>query len=301
MKKIIVSGSTGFIGRHLVPKLIEEGYQVLEITRSKIKSQNLYNNETSKLEVHDENFNNKVINFKPQIVIHLASYLTASDEWDDIEKLIDVNITFLSKILNAVSKINLELFINTGTFAEYFKGDDVFIPSYYYAATKTAARSILDYYTNTYNFKQVTVVPYTIYGGEDTQKKIIDIIYDSTKSEHPVDLSPGEQILDFIHIRDVIEFYIIVLNNYQKLSDKNNFNLGTGVGNSLRDLGNKIEKYSKSKVNINWGGKKYRKSDVMYAVADIARIKKIFFWEPKITLDKGLQILIKEKRDKILQ
>ena len=94
---------------------------------------------------------------------------------------------------------------------------------------------------------------------------------------------------------------MVVLKNYKNLSDKNNFNLGTGVGNSLRDLGNKIEKYSKSKVNINWGGKKYRKSDVMYAVAEIARIKKIFVWEPRINLDKGLQMLIQEKQDKIVK
>ena len=298
MEKIIVTGSTGFVGRHLVPKLLDEGFQVLEITRCKIKSYKLFKNRTSKLEVNDLNFKREIINFNPEIIIHLASYLTSSDKWDDVEKLINVNILFLSKLLDAVSQINLKLFINTGTFAEYSEGNNLFIPSYYYAATKTAARSILDYYANTYNFKQSTLVPYTIYGGEDTQKKIIDIIYDSTKTQNPIDLSPGEQILDFIHIKDVTNFYMLVLKNHNKLSSKSNFMLGTGTGHSLKELTSKIEKVTQLKANVNWGGKKYRKSDVMYAVAKTDDIKNIFLWEPKISLEEGLRKVIEKKQKK---
>ena len=114
----------------------------------------------------------KIIEFKPEIVIHLASYLSASDQFVDILKLIDANLLFLSKLLNAVSEIHLDLFINTGSFSEYRNGDEELIPAYFYAATKTASRSIVDYYSNNYGFKQTTIIPYTIYGGNDSQKKL---------------------------------------------------------------------------------------------------------------------------------
>ncbi|MDC0273020.1 NAD-dependent epimerase/dehydratase family protein, partial [bacterium] len=197
MKRIIVTGSTGFVGRHLVPKLLNESFKVLEITRNKSRSRTLFGDKTLKLGADDLDFKHKVSEFRPNIIVHLASYLTSSDKWGDVEKLINVNIRFVSKLLDAVSPLNLSLFINTGTFAEYSNGDGILKPSYYYAATKTAARFILDYYSNTYKFKQTTIVPYTIYGGRDSQKKIIDIIYGSTKTKESVDLSPGEQILDF--------------------------------------------------------------------------------------------------------
>jgi nucleoside-diphosphate-sugar epimerase len=221
----------------------------------------------------------------------LASYLTESDQLNDIEKLIDVNILFLSKVLNAVRKTELKLFINTGTFAEYHKGDDELLPAYFYAATKTASRAIVDYYANAYNFKQITIVPFTIYGGNDSQKKIIDIIFDSINSEIPLDLSPGDQVLDFIHVDDVTDFYILLLNNEEVIRSKSIYKIGTGKGHNLKQVADLIEVITKQKTNINWGGKSYRKSDIMFAVADIKFQKNEFYWGPKITLIEGIKKL----------
>lgn len=294
-EKILVSGSTGFVGKHLIPKLIYEGHEILEITRDISKSTNLFVDTTSKLLFDDSNFKEKINEFKPTIVIHLASYLTSSDNWMDVEKLVNTNILFISKILDAVSNVGLKLFINTGTFAEYFKGDDELLPSYYYAATKTASRAIVDYYANTYNYKQATIVPYTIYGGNDSQKKIIDIIYDSTLSEKPLDLSPGEQVLDFIHIDDVTNFYKAVVNNVNKLPCKTNFKLGTGTGHNLKQVATYIEKITNRKANINWGGRDYRNSDVMFAVANLENIASTLDWKPQILLKDGILKLILKK------
>jgi nucleoside-diphosphate-sugar epimerase len=287
--KIMITGSTGFVGKHLVSRLILNGHDVLEITRSLTKSLELFGNNTSKLLVNDPNFEKSISEFKPEVVIHLASYLTSSDKWQDVEKLVNTNILFMSKILNSVSKVGLKLFVNTGTFAEYYNGDDVFQPAYFYASTKTASRAFVDYYAFTYKFKQATVVPYTIYGGKDTQKKIIDIIFDSTQNSSPIDLSPGEQVLDFIHIDDVTDFYLLLVNNTSKLPNKSNFKLGTGVGHTIKQLANLIEKFTNKKANVNWGGKKYRNSDVMYAVANLKNINRLFNWEPKLCLKEGIK------------
>ena len=295
--KILITGATGFIGRNLIPKIINDNHDILELTRSIKKSQELFGNKTTRLEITDIKFKEKISEFNPEVVIHLASFLTSSDKLEDVNKLLDANLYFLSKVLDSVSSVNLKLFINTGTFAEYFKGNENFEPAYFYAATKTASRAFVDYYSIAYNFKQCTIVPYTIYGGEDSQKKIIDIIYDSTKNKTAIDLSPGEQVLDFIHIDDVTDFYTLVIRNINKLSNKSNFKLGTGIGYSLKELSTKIEEVTHLKANINWGAKKYRKSDVMLAVADIDYMRKLFFWEPKISLEEGLLKLIGDKKN----
>lgn len=293
-EKILITGSTGFVGRHLVPELLNEGYQILEITRNIEKSSKLFGNKTTKLLYDDTNFKGKIKEFRPAIVIHLASYLTSSDNLNEITKLIDTNITFLSKILDAISNVNLELFVNTGSFAEYYFGDNEFMPSYFYAATKTASRAIVNYYSNAYNFKQTTIVPYTIYGGNSSQKKIIDIIYESTFSEKPLNLSPGDQVLDFIHIEDVTSFYIAVISNINRLPNKTNFNLGTGKGHSIKEVARHIEKVTNRTTNIYWGGKAYRKSDVMYAVANHDTIIKNINWSPRISLKEGIKKTFKK-------
>ena len=198
-------------------------------------------------------------------------------------------------MLNTVSKLNLDLFINTGTFAEYFRGDDDFNPAYFYAATKTASRSILNYYSNAYNFKQFTVVPYTIYGGKDSSKKIIDLIFESIETEKKLEMSPGEQILDFIHIDDVVSFYQHLIKHKKKITNKTNFKLGTGIGHNLQQVSSIIESVTNKKTNINWGGKEYRQSDVMYAVANLHEIKDKLTWKPKISITEGIRKTINNR------
>jgi len=293
--RVLITGSTGFVGRHLVPKLLQANHQVLELTRDSEKSARLFGDNTQKyqLDEQQENLTATINTFQPEVVIHLASYLTSLDDYNSLNKLLNSNIQFFCRLLDALKETDLKLFINTGTFAEYYKGDDTFDPAYLYAATKTATRSFLDYYSKVYNFKQATVVPYTIYGGNDTQKKVIDIIFDSIDSETPIDMSPGEQILDFIHIDDVVDFYLTLLDKINELPEKSNFKLGTGVGHTLKDVASIIESITGKKTNINWGGKEYRKSDVMYAVAEKPET---MHWNYKIGIEQGIDKFIETKK-----
>jgi nucleoside-diphosphate-sugar epimerase len=292
--KILVTGATGFVGRHLMPKLINERHEILELTIEPEVSEKLYGDKTQKYLIDDNQseLTDKIENFNPEIIIHLASFLTSLDDYNTQKKLLNTNILFLCRILDAIKNTNLKLFINTGTFAEYYKGDGVFDPAYLYSATKTASRSFLDYYSKVYNFNYVTVVPYTIYGGNDSQKKIIDIIYESLDSQQSTDLSPGEQQLDFIHVEDITDFYIHLIKNIENLEYKSNFQVGTGLGISLRELTKIIEDQTNKTANINWGGKPYRSSDVMYAVANLSNSRG---WKPKIHIKEGIKKYIQQR------
>ena len=296
---VLITGSTGFIGRHLVPKLINAGYNVLELTRNIYMSEQLFGAATQKyLVTEDQDELVAAIKaFNPEIVIHLASYLTSSDSYNDMKKLLDSNLFYFLRIMDALKNSQLKFLINTGTFAEYFKGDGKVDPAYLYAATKTASRYFVDYYSKAYNFKATTVIPYTIYGGNDSQKKIIDYIYESTSASTPVDMSPGGQVLDFIHIDDVVDFYLATVGNFQKLPDKSIFNLGTGTGHSIKQLAAIIEDKSGKQCNINWGGRSYRPTDVMFAVADITNQVELFSWQPKVKIEDGIQDYINTKNN----
>ncbi len=286
--KVLVTGATGFVGQHLLKKLPAHDTSI--VVRAYTESLNSYNQI-----IFDDNleqFKKSIIDFNPDIVIHLASYLTSNDNQMSIKHIIEANILFTSYLLEALSKTQMKLFINTGTFAEFSKNDLDYNPAYFYAASKTAINPILQYFKNLSDFKSINIIPYTIYGGESKNKKVIDIIIGSTTSVKKVNMTNGEQKLDFIHIDDVIDFYIFCLQNMNLLKDNYNYHLGTGIGTTIKSLASSIEYLSNKKTNIKWGALEYRDLDIMKAIAPITTIQKQLNWSPKIKLEDGIKRIL---------
>jgi len=114
-------------------------------------------------------------------------------------------------------------------------------------------------------------------------------------SELPIKMTEGEQILDFIHVYDVANFFVFILQNkckFYALENGEEFHLGTGRGTSIRELASILEKKYGKKCNVIWGGIPYRKRDTMYAVAPIAKNIKELGWKAKIKLENGIDMLI---------
>ena len=296
--RIIVTGADGFVGGYLIAKLQQHNHKLLLIGGNLQLLLNRYGRKVicvSHLSLHQNELKIKIEKFSPDIVIHLATYYTVSDEYADMEKLFSANILFLGKILDALKYTHVKCFIYTGSCTEYYKGDGFFDPAYLYSATKTAGRFILNYYSDIYNYKYISLTPYTVYGDVDTRKKIIDLFYDSLNALAPLDTTQGNQILDFIHVSDLTDLFLQIVANVDKIPHKSNFQAGTGIGHSLRHLVEYMEKESGTRANINWGGLPYRKKDTMYAVADISLQKNLLNWFPKISLSQGVKLYIEAK------
>jgi len=296
--KIIVTGADGFVGEYLIPRLIKDKHELFLIGNDieSLKERHGNNNLClSYIDLDQNKLIDKINKFSPETVIHLAAFSTASDAFTDMENLFSANILFLGKILDALKKTNLKSFIYTGSSTEYSKGDDLFNPAYLYSATKTAGRSILNYYSDIYNFKSIFITPYNVYGGINPKKKIIDLLYDSLNSDSPVDTTKGNQELDFIHIIDLVDLYCKIIDNLNVIPNNTNFKAGTGVGHSLRELAALLERFSGKETNINWGGIPYRTKDTMYAVANISNQKEILNWNHQINLEQGVRMFLETK------
>ncbi len=293
-KKILITGGTGFLGCHLLKQLMLEdnNYEIALVVREKKTGiedniqQLVFNNNYNE-------FEQQLISFAPEIVIHLASFLTANDHYEVIDKIIDSNITFGTKLLQALSKTKFKYFINTGSFAEYYSNDGHLDAAYLYAASKSAFRHILNYYEKKLKFKTINVIPFTIYGEDDNNKKIMDYIVESLENPKAIEMTSGAQVLDFIHVKDVANFYIQLINNTSKITDNcNEFQVGTGIGTTKKELSAIIEEQANKKANILWGARDYRERDVMKAVADIPNTQKLMNWKAKITLENGINSLL---------
>lgn len=262
--KILVTGATGFVGRNLIPA-IKGKNELTIIVRDKDKAFQLFGDGIRIYGLEDA----EAWNHRYDIVFHLAAHLSSAENSRTLEALLEANIVFGTRLLNELKSNPPGLFVNFGTFAEYRLGPMEIHNAYLYSATKSAFKEILRFYSEKYDFPYINVIPYTIYGGFDSQKKVIDILKDSTISLEPLKMSEGRQVLDLIHVRDVVNFLVHILHNFRYFCScaLKDFHLGTGKGTSLREVAEMIQTKTNKSCNVEWGALPYRKFDVMYAVA----------------------------------
>jgi nucleoside-diphosphate-sugar epimerase len=290
--KILITGATGFVGRHLVPELLEKGHTCALLGRNMDRLASSYGRNVTLMEYRADSFEyvKAVRDFGPQAAIHLAGYLTSGDDRESVEKLLDANITFSSRLCGALEQTDISLIINTGSFSEYRHGDGSLDPAYFYSATKTAARHLVEYFGGKNGWRVVHVIPYSIYGPGGTGKKVMDYLIDATLFEKHADMTDGKQVLDFIYIDDLVEFYCMLLENRHAIeSDVSEYHIGTGKGTSIRELAEIIQNVSGKTANVAWGKRSYRPRDVFHAIAPIGNATKDFGWSPKVDLKEGVK------------
>ena len=295
--RVLLTGATGFVGQNLLSHIVKIIPDIEIMTLNRPDSLNKAIELFPYVQCHHGLTTNleDVITFNPEVVIHLATLTTARNDTEVIKPMLAANIEFGVLLLDALTKCTaLRLFVNTGSFAEYRYGPSQINDAYLYTASKSAFRNFVDYYSQLYNFKYVTVIPYTIYGGNSTVKRLIDYIIESLDASGSIDMTAGEQILDFTHINDLSGFYVHILKQLDLFCSFGNgeeFHIGTGKGTSVKELVAIIEKVYDKKCSINMGGRPYRDRDIMYAVAPIAKNMDLVNWRTQIDIEHGIRMM----------
>ncbi len=291
-KVALVTGATGFVGSHLVKRLVQEGWQTHIICRidSSIPAFTEFTDVITHF--HDGSTDSMiqcVADAKPDVVFHLASLFLSQHEAKDIDALIQSNVLFGNQLLEAMRVNSIHNLINTGTSWQHYNNED-YNPVCLYAATKQVFEALLEYYVQACDFKAITLKLFDTYGPNDPRPKLFHLLNNAATSEQTLDMSKGEQLIDLVHIDDVVEAFMIASQRLleKKLTKHERYAVSSGKPLALKEL---IELYSKSiehPIKINWGARPYRFREVMKTWDKGQIIKN---WSPRITLETGLKEL----------
>jgi CDP-3, 6-dideoxy-D-glycero-L-glycero-4-hexulose-4-reductase len=289
-----ITGGTGYIGSHVAKYLLKKGWNVCLIVR---KNANLFNIENIKKQVNLLTYSNvdELIshynNFHPEVVFHLAAAVITRDEKDQVAQLIQSNVQFGTEILEAMKYSNCRLFVNTGTYWQNYNSD-TYNPVDLYAATKEAFEKILQLYVNAYKFRAITLRLFDVYGDDDNRPKLWNLLKNIAGTEEVLSISPGEQLMDIVHISDVCTAYETayqllktqpyITNESYSVQNDERFALKQFIGMFQQAIGKNI--------HVDFGAKLYKEREVMTPMEHYQRLPN---WEARIKA-KNMFALVKD-------
>lgn len=280
--KVLITGATGYIGSQLVIYLVRMGVKVHVVTRLG-SSLSLLTEVKDEIAIHQHDGSTegliKIIReAAPDIIFHLASQFLAQHEPKDVAGLISSNVLFSTQLLEAMVVTGVKRIVNTGTSWQHFKNESR-RPVNLYAATKQAFEDILDYYSDAQDIQAITLVLFDTYGPNDPRKKFISLLWESQASQKPLPMSPGQQMLDLVHIDDVIDAFFKAGERLLTVKLRHErYGVSSGRPMQLKELVREFEIVTGSSVPILWGERSYRPREVMTTWTDYSQLP---HWQPK--------------------
>lgn len=290
MKRAIITGATGFVGSNLCKYLIENNWDVSIISRPSSDYTNI-TGVLNKVQIFEYDGKiEKMISFfrekDADVVFHLASLFIAEHESNQINQLVDSNIKFGLHILEAMKESSTKLLINTGTSWQHYHTNE-YNPVDLYAATKQAFESLIKYYTEAESIRCITLKLFDTYGESDTRPKLINLLHKFADEKKELNMSPGEQVLDLVHVDDVVKAFVKA---YEYLVEQGvkykEFGVGSKSPIQLKDLIDKFELITGKRLNVIWGGRSYRNREVMKLWDSYEMLPG---WSIEVNLEEGLQ------------
>lgn len=295
--KILVTGATGFIGQHLTRALIKRGDSVAALCRTGSKTDDLQD-AVKKILLPETQTELEALFAREQFdgVIHLASLYLMSHKPEDIENLIDSNVKFGTKVIDAATKSNVTFFINTGSFAQHYENRS-YGPANLYAATKQAFQDIVLYYAETTKTNIITLELFNTFGPGDTRHKIMNIWNNAIKEDKVIDMSPGEQIIDISYISDVVNAFLIAINHVtiEKPNTETGrvYTIPSSERMTLKELAQVFAETLGAELKVNFNALPYRDREIMIPM-DKGEV--LPGWVPSISIREGIQRTFLDKK-----
>ena len=294
--RALVTGATGFVGRHLVATLLRQGEEVHLLVRagsSRRRASDLPG--VPVWHEHDgttENMLRIMERVMPDTVFHLASLVAAQHRSENVSPLIESNVLLGTQLLEAMTRVGVSCLVNTGTFWQHFESRE-YNPVCLYAATKQAFEDILRFYAESSPLRALTLKLFDVYGPGDDRNKLFSLLRDAATSGTVLSMTPGDQQMDLVYVDDVLRAFLhageLLRTEAGNVRGKS-YAVSSGQRHSLKEVVSVYERVTGKSLDIRWGGRPYRAREVMVPW----RGEALPGWRAKVNLEQGINLTLSQ-------
>jgi len=293
-KRVAVTGTTGFLGGHVVRQLKQANAEVIAVNdRRRTVSRHKAN-----LDIETVWFDEPtelapaVQSILPDYVIHLHAAITTARDQTALEQTVQTNLLPSIALMMACMEMNLKRLILMGSGEEFglvtgrFDDHSNANPPSPYGASKAAATCYAKMFSNAFQLPVVVLRPSVIYGPCQAPRMLIPQVMHSLLAGKEIAVTAGMQTRDFIHVDDVARGIVSALT--VSGIDGRSWNLGSGEIVTVKDCLSRIETITGRSGLVRYGAIPYKTGETFAYEPLVEETYAAFGWKPNISLDEGL-------------
>ena len=304
-KKVLVTGADGFIGSHLTEALLDKGAEtsifIKGDSQNTFKKNRLGNldavqDKLSKIikgNIGSEDCQKQIKDNDPEIIFHLAAEAYVPFSFEHPLETLKTNLIGTLNVLHAARDLkNVKQIVCTSSSEVYgtamkdkIDEQHPLNPTSPYAASKAAADRYCYSYWKTYSLPIAIIRPFNTYGPRHTYDVIPKFIQLALENKPLTIYGDGNQSRDFTYVSDTVSGFLTMGCRKEAVGKAVNF--GSGKDYTINETSKLIKELSGSSSEITH--EKERPAEVNRLICDYGLAKKLFGWEPKISLEEGLR------------
>lgn len=295
--RVLVTGGTGFLGSHLVRRLLKLGARVTVAARSPINRSRIGDLLPKiRLVEGDVRIRSQMLRAvkvsQPEIIFHLAAY-GVDPRKRNPTTIVQTNIQGMVHLLEATADLPYRRLVNTGTCFEYGQNknrmteDSVLHPINVYAASKSAAWQLCDLSRRTHGKPIVTLRPFTFFGPHERLDRLIPSVILSILRRRPIRISAGTQTRDYTYVEDMVDAFLLA--GIVEPAVGQVINIGSGRDFTVREIAQRIRRMMGVQVPLEVGAVRTRQDEVWRICCKNSKAKLLLGWKPRFTFEDGLR------------
>jgi nucleoside-diphosphate-sugar epimerase len=305
--EILVTGGAGFIGSHIVDRLLEEGFKVRVLDNlSTGEKKNLAQHQNKKTfqfiegDIRNLEFVKRAVR-GVDAVIHEAALVSVTRSVENPLLSNEINVTGTLNLLKASADAHVKRFVLASSCAVY--GDTETLPNHEklapkplspYAVDKLAAENYAKVFYDVYGLETVSLRYFNVYGPRQKYgpySGVISIFINCLlENKFPTIYGGGEQTRDFVNVEDVVEANMLALARREAVGEV--FNISTGEPITINKITETLQKIM-GKSLLKPVHAEPRPGDIKHSYGDITKARRNLGYKPKVQLEKGLSELVK--------